>query len=64
MINFNLVTLKEFIPKINNLTVFSYDLSGTYHGIHGSPVCLQEKSLEKSIVCQRKNKESPLKIAP
>ena len=28
---------------MNNLTVFSRDLSGTYHGIGGSPIYLQEK---------------------
>ena len=43
--------------NMNNLTVFLWDLPGTYHGIHGSPVYLQEKNLEKNIVCQRKSKQ-------
>ena len=49
---------------MNNFIVFSWNLSETHHGIHGSPVYLQEKSLEETIVCQRKNKQSPLKIDP
>ena len=49
---------------MNNFAMFSWDLSGTFHGIHGSPVHLQEKSLGESIVCQRKNKQFYLKIAP
>ena len=48
---------------MNDLTVFSWDVSGTYHGIHESLVDLQEKSLEKNIACQRENKQSPLKVA-
>ena len=48
---------------MSNLTVFSWDLSGTYHGIHGRLVYLQEKSLEKK-VCRRKNKQLSMKMAP
>ena len=41
------------------------DLSGLvqiYHGIHESPGYLGEKSLEKNMVSQRKNKQLSLKI--
>ena len=40
---------------MDNLSIYSWDLCGTYHGIHGSPVYLQEHNLEKSVVSQRKN---------
>ena len=40
--------MNNLTANMDNLTVFSRDLSGFYHGIHGNPVYLQEKSLEKT----------------
>ena len=40
---------------MNYLTVFSWDVSGTYHGIHESLVDLQEKKFrEKHSLSKRK----------
>ena len=50
MINLSLVTLKGLFQanaSMNNLTVFSWDLSGTYE-IYESSSYLDEKSLEKN----------------
>ena len=39
-------------------------LIGTCHGIYGSPVYLQEGTLEKNVVSYRENKQLSLKIVP
>ena len=48
---------------MNNLTLFLLDLSGTNHGIHGTPVYLQKECLDKNVEKKKKKKQYSLKIA-
>ena len=49
---------------MNDLTIFSRDVSGTYHGIHGSASYLQEKSLEKKNSLSKKKQAIVFESSP